>query len=203
MYQEYSMDNIKVEVINDNDEKVILNISACHSFINIKPEKVLDINNKEELLDLLLNNIFFEDLERALNTELETYSLKEILNYIKQADESDDLPINITLRKVESNFDKFNKELNDQFKTIIIHQIHISYEDNDFMDYINCPFEEDEETIREYLENSLSKDSEIDNIMQYFDFGQFYINHYEADERMVFDLVNKKFEKSLTVTNIE
>ena len=24
MYQEYSMDNIKVEVINDNDEKVIL-----------------------------------------------------------------------------------------------------------------------------------------------------------------------------------
>ena len=39
--------------------------------------------------------------------------------------------------------------------------------------------------------------------MQYFDFGQFYINHYEADERMVFDLVNKKFEKSLTVTNIE
>ena len=71
------------------------------------------------------------------------------------------------------------------------------------MDYINCPFEEDEETIREYLENSLSKDSEIDNIMQYFDFGQFYINHYEADERMVFDLINKKFEKSLIVTNIE
>lgn len=204
---EYIQNSIRVEAFNENNEKVVLNVGDCQTFSYIKPEQLLAIKNAQELYDLILKDICFEELEGALENDPKDYSLGSMIEYIKTVDESDNSPVISSLRHAEGNTRRFYNEL---IKTItgpvtkvIIHQYHNASGDMcDFEDYLNIPFGEEEDAMREYLEKILTPDSEIDNIMEHFEDGSLYINEYQSDEKLIVDITNNKVDKTLTVIGI-
>ena len=85
----------------------------------------------------------------------------------------------------------------------VVHQFHeASGELCDFVDFTCCPEGEEEDVLREFFEENLSPESEIDAIMDLFEDGYFYGNGFAADEAFLIDFTNGSFEKKLTVTDV-
>ena len=199
-----SSDYVRVEVFDDQKKKAVLNVSGPITMSYIKKGQISKGVSKDELYDLLLRKIGFEELEGALEKEPEDYFLKTMMNYLDDIEESDD-PVLSGLFKIQRNVKRFKEDLKqvDEVVLVQIHQIHKGdSEENDFMDYLNIPMEEEEEVMRTYLEENLSSESEIDAIMDRFEDGEFYINTYEADQLLCFDLLNNITEEKVIVSEV-
>ena len=86
---------------------------------------------------------------------------------------------------------------------VIVHQYHdASGELCDFVDYTCCPEGEDEEVLRSFFEDTLSDDSDIDEIMDCFEDGYFYSSSYESDEVSVIDIETHTVSKAMTIKNV-
>ena len=70
------------------------------------------------------------------------------------------------------------------------------------MDFTCCPEGEEEDVLREFFEENLTPESEIDAIMDLFEDGYFYGNGFAADEAVTVDFKNGTYEKTLTVTDV-
>ena len=209
-------DHVKVEVSGPNDEKTVLTVNpvgqfnpgGCTAFISIKKDAVMALNTTEEFFDHLLGRIVFENLESAV--ELDSCRLVDVLNYTKDLQPDDDNSWWLSyFKKLEEKVSRFHEELTAisadlrDLKTVVIHQYHqASGEMCDFVDFICVPEGEDEDTLREFFEENLSPDSEIDEIMELFEDGYSYVNSYEADEKIRIDFRNGTFEKTMTVSEV-
>ena len=204
---EFLENSVRVVAFNENNEKCVLNVGGCQTFSYIKPEKLLAVKNAQELYDLILKDICFEELEGALENDPGDYSLGAMNEYVKTLDENENSPVISSLRHAEGNTRRFYNEL---MKTItgpvtkvIVHQYHNASGDMcDFEDYLNIPYGEEEDAMREYLEKTLTPDSEIDNIMEHFEDGDLYVSAYQSDEQLIVDIINNKVEKTLTVIEV-
>ena len=204
---EFISNSVRVKVFNEDGNNAVLNVGGVQTFTYIKPEELLAITNAQELYDLILKKICFEELEGTLDEEPTDYSLGGILEYLKTIDENADSPVLKELRHAEGNVKRFYNELNKsitgKITKVIVHQYHNASGDMcDFEDYLNIPYGEEEDAMREYLESTLTPDSEIDNIMEHFEDGDLYINAYQSDEELTVDITNNKVDKTLTVIGV-
>ena len=204
---EFLENSVRVVVFNENNEKVVLNVGGCQTFSYIKAQQLLAIKNAEELYDLILKDICFEELEGTLENDPGDYSLGAMNEYVKTLDENENGSVISSLRHVEGNTRRFYNELvktiTGPVSKVIIHQYHNAGGDMcDFEDYLNIPYGEEEDATREYLEKILTPDSEIDNIMERFEDGNIYVNEYQSDEKLTVDIMNNKVDKTLTVIGI-
>ena len=198
--------SVKVEVSDVLDNRIVLNINGPMIVSYIKSDQLLSIKSKDELYDLIMNKIVIEEFDGVLDKELDDYSLNNVLNYLESINDQDNDVIISELRSIERNISKFKKELSDldELAKISIHQYHKSSgEMCDFVDYLNIPYEDDEEVTREYLENNLSSQSCIDEIMNLFSFGEFDISYYSCVETISADLINNNVSKSVTVDEVQ
>ena len=205
MYEagEFNSYAVKVEVFDDQDKKAVLNVDGVTAMIYLKAEKVLAIGSKEELQEHLFKRIQLEELSGSLEEDLDDYSLQNVLNYLKDC--KDDSPVISTLRVIERNAQKFEKDLSELngLKLIKVHQYHRSSgEMGDFEDYLNIPYGEDADTMRTYLKENLH-DSDIDQIMECFEDGEFYVNSFAGEELSCFDLEKQSVEESKSISEIE
>ena len=80
MYDEFeagmiSSDHVKVEVIKDSGEKTSLVVNpvgqfspgGCIAFVSVKKDAALALKTGEELFEMLLNRIYFENMEVAVD----------------------------------------------------------------------------------------------------------------------------------------
>ena len=206
MYEEtVSSFAVKVEVVDDEQNKVSVKISGPQTLSYCKPEDLLKVKDKDELLNVLLKKIVFEEIDGALDEELTDYSLGEVLAYLKQKEEVNDDPFMSSLQRIRSNFEKFEEELAEEGKicSISIHQYHSAgNEEADFADYLNIPYMEEAEEVREYLESGLT-DSDIEAVMECFEDGEFYVSSYECEEVLSVDLHKQEVKKIVKVNTIE
>ncbi|MBR0462203.1 MAG: hypothetical protein IJJ00_05790 [Erysipelotrichaceae bacterium] len=185
------------------------NPGGCEAMVFIKKDDVLALKTVDELYAYLLRKIFIENLETAV--EIDDCSLGGVLEYTKTLEENEDnnwwLPY---FKKLEKKVDEFHesltcfaKDLKD-IKVVTVHEYHsASGELCDFVDYTCAPEGDENEEIRSYLEEHLSKESDIDAIMDCFEDGYFYGSSFEGDEKTVIDFNNNTFEKTMTVTNVQ
>ena len=220
MYDEFeagmiSSDHVKVEVIKDSGEKTSLVVNpvgqfspgGCIAFVSVKKDAALALKTGEELFEMLLNRIYFENMEVAV--DLSDYGLKEVLDYTKdlEVDDENSWWLNY-FKRLEKKVDQFREELismAEELKDVkvIVHQFHeAGGEICDFVDYTCCPEGDDEDTLREFFEESLTPDSEIDNIMDLFEDGYSSISGFAADEAVTIDYGNGSYEKTLTISDV-
>ena len=205
---------VSVEVLKD-DQKIKLSVNpvgqfnpgGCTATVFIKKEGVLTLEKVEDLYEYLIKRIGFDNLEAVI--DLKDYSLKGVLEYTKglEVDDENSWWLNY-FKRLEEKVDEFHKalvSLNAELKDlkVKVHQYHdASGELCDFVDFICCPEGEDEEELREFFEENLSNDSEIDNIMECFEDGYFYGNSFSAAETTVIDFANNSVEKTMKVTDV-
>ncbi|MBQ2657670.1 MAG: hypothetical protein IJF87_03745 [Erysipelotrichaceae bacterium] len=219
MYDEFEAgmslsDHVKIEVFF-GDKKTVLRVNpvgrfspgGCTAFVSLKKDAVLALNTVEEFYEMLLNRIYFENLEVAF--DLENYRLKDVLAYTKdlEVDDENSWWLNY-FKSLEEDVSRFHAELislTDKLSDLkaVVHQFHeASGEMCDFVDFTCCPEGEEEDVLREFFKENLSPESEIDNIMEQFEDGYFYGNSFAADEAVTIDFGNGSFEKKLTVTDV-
>ena len=219
MYDEFEAgmslsDHVKVEVFC-GDKKTVLNVNpvgqfspgGCTAFVSVKKEAAFALNTVEELYEMLMNRIYFENLEVAF--DLPDYGLKEVLAYTKdlEVDDENSWWLNY-FKRLEEKVSQFHDELvsmTDKLSDlkVVVHQFHeASGEMCDFVDFTCCPEGEEEDVLREFFEENLSPESEIDSIMELFEDGYFYGNGFAADEAVTIDFGNSSFEKKLTITDV-
>ena len=141
--------------------------------------------------------------------DLPDYGLKEVLDYTKdlEVDDENSWWLNY-FKRLEKKVDQFREELismAEELKDVkvIVHQFHeAGGEMCDFVDYTCCPEGDDEDTLREFFEESLTPDSEIDNIMDLFEDGYSSISGFAADEAVTIDYGNGSYEKTLTISDV-
>ena len=205
---------VSVEVLKD-DQKIKLSVNpvgqfnpgGCTAFVSVKKDGVLALEKVEDLYEYLLKRIGFDNLEAVV--DLDDYSLKGVLEYTKdlEVDDENEWWLNY-FKRLEKKVDEFHEALismNAQLKDlkVKVHQYHeASGELCDFVDFICCPEGEDEEALREFFEENLSKDSEIDNIMECFEDGYFYGDSFSADETTLIDFASGNVEKTMTITDV-
>ena len=205
-------DYVKAEVYDEKGNKAALSVNpvgqfnpgGCIAFISMKKDQVLPLKSGAEIYEFLLKKIYFENLEVAF--DLDNYTLANVLEYTKglEVNEENDWYLNY-FKRLEQKTEEFKTALlaMETPAKIIARQYHeASGELCDFVDYLCVPEGEDEETLREFFEENLTADSEIDEIMEQFEDGSFYGNGFEAEERITADLKNQTFEKTMTVTNV-
>ncbi len=220
MYDEFeagmiSSDHVKVEVIKDSGEKTSLVVNpvgqfspgGCIAFVSVKKDAALALKTGEELFEMLLNRIYFENMEVAV--DLPDYGLKEVLDYTKDLEPDDENSWWLNyFKRLEKKVAQFHEELismAEELKDVkvIVHQFHeAGGEMCDFVDYTCCPEGDDEDTLREFFEESLTPDSEIDNIMDLFEDGYSSISGFAADEAVTIDYGNGRYEKTLTISDV-
>ena len=207
-------DYVKVEVFC-GDRKAILSVNpigqfspgGCTAFVSLKKETVLALNSVEEFYEMLLNRIYFENLEVAF--DLPNYRLTDVLDYTKdlEVDDENSWWLNY-FKRLEDKVEQFHDELTAMTEDLkglkaVVHQFHeASGELCDFVDFTCCPEGEEEDVLREFFEENLSPESEIDAIMDLFEDGFFCGNGFSADEAFLIDFTNGSFEKKLTVTDV-
>ena len=221
MYDEFEAgmglsDYVKVEISGKEDKKFSLTVNpvgqfnpgGCLAFISIKKDQVLSLNNVEELYDLLLNRIYFENLEVAYDAD--SYNLKSVLDHTKdlEVDDENSWWLNY-FKRLQDKVSQFKDELlnsGNKLEDLIlkVHEYHTAGgEMCDFVDYTCCPEGGEEEELREFFESSLTPDSEIDNIMEHFEDGYFYGNSYSADQLTCVNFKDKSFERALTISDVQ
>lgn len=205
-------DYLKIE-ISINDFKTSLTINpvgkfnpgGCLAYISSNKDAFLEVKTNEELFELLTNKIYFENLEVAF--DLDNYSLKNVLDYTNKLEVNDDNSWYLNYFKdLIDKVRQFKNELLNKplVNEIIIKEYHASSEELcDFVDYLCVPEGEDNDTLQEFFENTLSKESEIETIMDHFEEGYCYINGYNSELKTIINLQNKSINKSLTVDNIQ
>ena len=221
MYDEFETgivlsDYVKIEVFGNNNEKAVLSVNpvgqfnpgGCTAFISVKKDAVMSLQTTEELFDYFLNRIVFENMESAV--DLPNYILKDVLEYTGalEPDEDNEWWLNY-FKRLEGKVSQFHDELTamaqdlKDLQKVVIHQNHeAGGELCDFVDFICVPEGEEEDVLREFFEENLSADSEIDEIMELFEDGYSYVNAYAADEKIVIDFKNGTFEKTMSVTDV-
>lgn len=216
MYDEYESgifldDHVKAEVIAANNEKLVLNVDpvgkfnpgGCTASVIIRKEELLAITEAEEFYDYLLNRIIFENLEGII--DIGNTDLKSVIEYTRdlRPDDSNSWWLNY-FKKLDEDLIRFHESLlKAELHIVKLHQYHSAYgELCDFVDYTCCPQGEDQETIRNYLESSLTPESRIDEIMELFEDGFFYGSGYKADETVAIDYRNGDYIKTLTVSDV-
>ena len=205
---------VKVEVSDTDDRKISLIVNpvgrfspgGCEAYVSVKQNQITDLNTADEIFDYLLRKIYFENLESSAG-ELPGVSLGEILSYTDGLQEDEDNSWWLKyFRGLSEKVSIFHRELLKMDGTISevrVHQYHdASGELCDFVDYICCPEGEDEEVLRSFFEDSLSDDSDIDEIMDCFEDGYFYGSSYESDEVSVIDVKTHTVTKTMTVKNV-
>ena len=207
-------DHVKIEA-SKNDQKISLVVNpvgqfetgGCLAFISVKKDDILALNSTEELYDYLLRKIYFENLETAF--DLENYTLKNVLEYTKdlEVNEENSWWLNY-FKRLEKKVYEFKDGLEGFMSiddvTVNIHEYHsASGEMCDLVDYTCAPEGEETEVLREFFEENLSSDSEIDNLMDCFEDGYFCGNSYSADQLTKVDYKNKSFTRSLTITDVQ
>ena len=203
---------VAVEAYGGSGEKASLSVNpigqfspgGCTALVYVKKETLLSLSAPEELMSCLLKKICFENLETAI--DLDDFSLGHVLEYTAalEIDEENDwwLPYFKRLEKKVSAFREDLEKIN-EIRKIVIHQYHdAAGELCDFVDYTCCPEGEDNESIRCFLEENLSKESDIDAIMDCFEDGYFYGNAYESDRVIEADLAEQKVKEWLTISEI-
>ena len=195
-------DSVMVEAFS-GDERFVLSISGPHTISYIKNDQILQVSSGKELFDLIMNKVWFEEMEGALDTDLDVYSVGSVMEYLRGVEDTADNPLLSSLWRIERNVNKFWEEVEkmDSVDKVLIHQIHAG--SDDFTDYLNIPYEEDEEETRNILIERLSDDSMIDSIMEHFEEGEFYIDSYECEELMEADLKEGKVTNTVSVTEIQ
>lgn len=209
------VDYVEIAVYKKDGEKIKLiinpvgqfNPGGCLAFVSVKQEKALALKTSEELFDMILSRVYFENLEAAF--EIDDYSLRNILEYTSKLEEDDNNSWYLRYFKtLNEKVNKFKeellsiKELEEYEKVEIIQNHEAAGEECDFVDYVCCPEGAEEEELREFFESNLSPESEIDNIMECFEDGYYYGNGYEAEEKYTIDYQNKTFVKTTTITNV-
>ena len=207
-------DHVKIEA-SKNDQKISLVVNpvgqfetgGCLAFISVKKDDILALNSTEELYDYLLRKIYFENLETAF--DLDNYTLKNVLEYTKdlEVNEENSWWLNY-FKRLEKKVYEFKDGLEGFMSVddvaVNIHEYHsASGEMCDLVDYTCAPEGEETEVLREFFEENLSSDSEIDNLMDCFEDGYFCGNSYSADQLTKVDYKNKSFIRSLTITNVQ
>ena len=207
-------DYVKVEVFC-NDKKTVLSVNpvgqfspgGCTAFVSVKKDAVLALNTVEELYEMLLSRIYFENLEVAF--DLPNYRLTDVLEYTRdlEVDDENSWWLNY-FKRLEGKVKQFHDELNAMTEDLkdlklAVHQFHeASGELCDFVDFTCCPEGEEEDVLREFFEENLTPESEIDAIMDLFEDGYFYGNGFAADEAVTIDFKNGTYQKTLTVTDV-
>ena len=197
--------SIKAEVFDADHNKAVLNAGGPMTMSYLKAEHFVKGMKKEELFDLLIRQIGFEELEGALSREPDNYLLNTMMHYLDEVEVIADDPVMSGLYRIQRNVRKFHDELLNLGEIVLvkIHQLHVGgSEECDFMDYLDIPWEDDEELMRQYLQENLSADSDIEKIMDHFEDGEFYIRSYEADRLLTIDLVSGRAEEKSTVNEI-
>ncbi len=220
MYDEFETgmsagDHVMVEAFRENGDKISLTVNpvgqfnpgGCIAFVSAKKDKILPLQTTEELFHFLLDRIWFENYESAFDTE--DCTLRNMMVTATQTEVSEDneqwLPY---FKRLETKVAQFYndllsvKDLKDLQK-VVIHQLHeASGELCDFVDYTCCPEGDENDEIRDYLEGTLSNDSEIDAIMDLFEDGYCQISSFCGDEAITVDFGNGTYEKKMTVTDV-
>lgn len=220
MYDDYgtgmsSVDYVKVSAYKKDGEKTSLTVNpvgqfdpgGCLAFVSVREDKVMPLKTSEEFFDFVLSRIYFENLEVAF--DMENYTLGNVLDYTRELEVDDDNSWYLNyFKRLDEKVAKFKEEflavpeLKD-YEKIEISQYHeASGELCDFVDYVCCPEGEEEDVLREFFEENLSPESEIDNIMECFEDGYYNGSGFEAEERYVMDYDNGTFRKTMTVTNV-
>ena len=87
---------------------------------------------------------------------------------------------------------------------VYIHEYHsASGELCDFVDYTCAPEGEEEDEIRNYFEEKLNDEKQVDRIMDCFEDGYFYGNSFSAEQLTVVDYPKKSFDRSLSIEDIQ
>lgn len=208
---------VKVEVFNNENEKAVLTVNpvgqfnpgGCEAFASIKKDQILAVTTVEELYEYLLKRIVFENLETTAG-DIPSFTVAGVLEYTRELEENEEndwwLPY---FRRMDKKVAEFHDDLLAKCATlenidrVIVHQYHAaSGELCDFVDYTCCPEGDDEETIRSFFEDTLSADSDIDEIMSFFEDGYFYGHGYECDETVTVDFKGGTFDKAMTISSI-
>lgn len=207
-------DYVKVEVFC-GDKKTVLSVNpvgqfspgGCTAFVSVKKDAALALNTVEEFYEMLLSRIYFENLEAAF--DLPNYRLTDVLEYTKdlEVDDENSWWLNY-FKRLEGKVQQFHDELTEMTGDLkdlklTVHQFHeASGELCDFVDFTCCPEGEEEDVLREFFEENLTPESEIDAIMDLFEDGYFYGNGFAADEAVTIDFGNGTYDKKLTVTDV-
>ena len=221
MYDEFETgismsDYVKVEVFDQDEKKTTLTVNpvgqfnpgGCTAFISVKKDVIMSLKTTRELYDYFLGRIIFENLESAV--DLENTRLIDLMEYTKdlEPDEGNEWWLSY-FKRLEKKVAQFHDELTDMaedlrdLKKVVIHQYHeAGGELCDFVDFICVPEGEDEDVLREFFEENLSPDSEIDQIMELFEDGCSSIDSFCADEKTVVDFRNGTLEKTMIVTDV-
>ena len=220
MYDEFEAgmslsDHVKVEVCNGKGDKAVLNVNpvgqfspgGCTAFVSVKKEAVFSLKTVEEFYEMLLGRIYFENLEAAV--DLPNYRLTDVLDHTRDLEIDEDNGWWLAyFKRLEEKVSQFHAELVSLAVElgdlrVVVHQFHqAAGEMCDFVDFTCCPEGEDEDVLREFFEENLSAESDIDSIMEHFEDGYFYGSGFSADEAVTIDFGNGSFEKKLTVTDV-
>ncbi|MCR5066443.1 MAG: hypothetical protein K6A14_00080 [Erysipelotrichaceae bacterium] len=209
---------VTVEVFKD-DRKIKLTVDpvgrfnpgGCLAAVFVKKEQILALQSTEELYEYLLRKIFFENLEGVFDEELPDYTVNTVLEYTSklQEDEENSRWLGY-FQSLAKKTEEFHQELLalaedvKQLDRVAVHEYHASMgEECDFVDYTCCPEGDDDDEIREWMEENLTSDSDIDAIMDCFEDGYFYGHSFKGEEVAEIDFRNDTFRKSMTISDIE
>ncbi|MBR0138615.1 MAG: hypothetical protein IJM15_09415, partial [Erysipelotrichaceae bacterium] len=146
----------------------------------------------------------------VFDDEPEDCFMGSVLRKTEEIEENDENSWYLSyFKKLYEDFEKFRRDLKESFASfediqeIVIHQYHdAAGEMCDFVDYTCCPEGDEEDELREFFENSLTPDSEIDKIMDCFEDGYFYGHQFSGDEQLIVDVPNRSFKKTMTITDV-
>ena len=184
--------------------------SGCIAIIYAKGDRILALQSIDEFCDYLLKWIVFDNLDGVFDDEPDDFCLGSVLKKAAEIEEDEDNSWYLSyFKKLNEDFGKFRRELGESFASlkdineIVIHQYHdAAGEMCDFVDYTCCPEGEEEDVLREFFENNLTADSEIDKIMDCFEDGFFYGYQFSGDEQLLIDVQNKTYRKTMTITDV-
>ncbi|MBQ2079406.1 MAG: hypothetical protein IIU37_07095 [Erysipelotrichaceae bacterium] len=207
-------DHVKIDVMK-GEQKISLAVNpvgqfetgGCLAFIAVKKEDLFSLGSTEELCDYLLRKIYFENLESAF--DLDHYTLKNVLQHTEslEVNEENSWWLNYfkRLQKKVNEFKEGLRSFSDLNElAVYIHEYHsASGELCDFVDYTCAPEGEEEDEIRNYFEEKLNDDQQVDRIMDCFEDGYFYGNSFSAKQLTVVDYPKKSFDRSLSIEDIQ
>ena len=206
---------VYADIYGNNGEKAVLKVNpigqfqgdGCIAMAYLKKDALLSVSSIDELMEKLGKAIEFENLEGILDLEGGN-SLSNVLAYTKDLEEDEDNAYWLGyFKKLEGLYERFAADVKafasgmDDISKVIVHQFHnASGDDCDFADYAGLPFEEDEDAMREYLEENIEGD--IDSIMEHFEDGEFYVDSYESDKKIIVDFTGKKASETLSISDV-
>ena len=182
------------------------NGGGCQAIAYYRPERILEAADAEALYQVLTKGIEFEEIEGTLDPEPEDYQLSTMLEFAKGLDETEDNSWWLRyFKRLVTKAEEFHAALNEmkEIETVTVHQVHNACGDLcDFADYTNAPEGEEEDTIRQFLEDTLTPDSAIDDLMDCLDDGYFELSQYQSDKVLIADRKNGTVKELFTVTDV-